>query len=453
MSNSATIENLATIQQDKDIKNEEVAIKVENLSKVYRLYDTPLDRLKESLHPFKKKYHREFYALRDVNFEVKRGETVGIIGKNGSGKSTLLKIITGVLTPTSGNVTVNGKISALLELGTGFNPEFTGIENIYFSGTIMGYTKEEIDKKIDDIVAFADIGDFIKQPVKTYSSGMLMRLGFSVAVNMEPEILIVDEALSVGDIRFRQKSMRKMKELMETAKAILIVSHDVKAITNFCNRAIWLKEGQLYQSGDPMVVTNNYHTYMCHETMPLDVAERNSVKNTSDNLHNQYNELVWEEITNNKNINGDLGAEIKKVTLYTKIPFEKTNVLHGGEDVIYIIDIDIKTDIEYPFIGWILYDTYNNALCGGCTYYSENNVTFFHKGQRILSKFEFKFPRMHNGTYIFSAGISSGTLENRLVHFLVYDAYVIQIINGDIRANMGGYFIIDDIKMHIAISL
>ena len=186
------------------------AIKVSHLTKVYKLYDKPVDRLKESLHPLKKKYHKDFYALNDVSFEIKKGETVGIIGKNGAGKSTLLKIITGVLTPSSGHVHVNGRIASLLELGAGFNPEYTGIENIYLQGTLMGYSHSEMESKIDGILAFADIGDFVHQPVKSYSSGMYARLAFSVAINVEPDILIVDEALSVGDMYFQQKCMDKI---------------------------------------------------------------------------------------------------------------------------------------------------------------------------------------------------------------------------------------------------
>ena len=189
--------------------NKNTAIKVTNLSKVYKLYDKPADRLKESLHPLKKKYHKEFYALNDVSFEIKKGETVGIIGKNGAGKSTLLKIITGVLTPSGGHVHVNGRIASLLELGAGFNPEYTGVENIYLQGTLMGYTKEEMESKIQAILDFADIGDFVYQPVKSYSSGMFARLAFAVAINVEPDILIVDEALSVGDVFFQNKCFKK----------------------------------------------------------------------------------------------------------------------------------------------------------------------------------------------------------------------------------------------------
>ncbi|MFA6550605.1 MAG: ABC transporter ATP-binding protein, partial [Candidatus Gracilibacteria bacterium] len=223
----------------------DIAIKTENLSKSYKLYKNPIDRLKESLSPFRKKYHHDFFALKNINFEIKKGETIGIVGKNGSGKSTLLKIITKVLTPTEGHVTTKGKISALLELGAGFNPELSGTENIYFNGAIMGYTKEEIDKKLDNIIAFADIGEFIEQPVKTYSSGMFVRLAFAVATNVDPEILIIDEALSVGDMFFQAKCMEKMKKMINKGITLMFVSHDTGAIKSVCQKSILLDEGAI----------------------------------------------------------------------------------------------------------------------------------------------------------------------------------------------------------------
>lgn len=234
------------------------AIKVSHLTKIYKLYDKPIDRLKESLHPLKKQYHKDFYALNDVSFEIKRGETVGIIGKNGAGKSTLLKIITGVLTPTSGSVHVHGRIASLLELGAGFNPEYTGVENIYFQGSLMGYTREEMAAKVDDILAFADIGDFVYQSVKMYSSGMFARLAFAVAINVDPDILIVDEALSVGDMLFQAKCMTKMKAMMERGITVLFVSHDTYFIQSLCSRAIYINAGQIIAIGDVDDVTAMY---------------------------------------------------------------------------------------------------------------------------------------------------------------------------------------------------
>ena len=219
------------------------AIKVSHLTKVYKLYDKPIDRLKESLHPLKKKYHKDFYALSDVDFEIKKGETVGIIGKNGAGKSTLLKIITGVLTPTSGHVHVNGRIASLLELGAGFNPEYTGIENIYLQGTLMGYPHAETEAKMDQILQFADIGDFVHQPVKTYSSGMFARLAFAIAINVEPDILIVDEALAVGDMNFQAKCMTAMDRIKQKGTTILFVSHDIGSVKSLCVKGIYIKNG------------------------------------------------------------------------------------------------------------------------------------------------------------------------------------------------------------------
>jgi len=240
-----------------------LAIEVRHLFKKYKLYNRSTDRLKEALFfGGKKKLHIDFYALDDVSFTVKKGETVGIIGTNGSGKSTLLKIIAGVLQPTSGTVKVSGKVAALLELGAGFNPEYTGLENIYLSGAIMGYTKEQIEKKIDEIVQFADIGIHINQPVKTYSSGMFARLAFAVAINVEPDVFIIDEALSVGDMFFQEKSFTRMKKFRQEGKTILFVSHSLPSVRNFCDRAIWIEKGKIKMDGDATVVCSEYQDYL-----------------------------------------------------------------------------------------------------------------------------------------------------------------------------------------------
>ena len=229
----------------------EYAISVKDVTKVYKLYEKPIDRLKESVSPTHKNYHRDFYALNGLSFNVKKGETVGIIGTNGSGKSTILKIITGVLTPSTGQVQVNGKISALLELGAGFNMDYTGIENIYMNGTMMGYTKKEMEAKLDDILDFAEIGDFVYQPVKTYSSGMFVRLAFALAINVEPEILIVDEALSVGDVFFQSKCYRRMEEIRQSGTTILMVTHDMGSIIKYCDKVVLLHKGEFISQGTP----------------------------------------------------------------------------------------------------------------------------------------------------------------------------------------------------------
>lgn len=260
--------------------NQDIAIKVQNLDKIYKLYDAPIDRLKEALDPRKKKYHKDFYALNDISFEVKKGETVGVIGKNGSGKSTLLKIITGVLTPSSGIVKVNGKVAALLELGAGFNLDYTGIENIYFQGNLMGFTKEQMDEKLQSILEFADIGEFVYQCVKMYSSGMFARLAFAVAINVEPDILIVDEALSVGDMIFQAKCMTKMTSMMKQGVTVLFVSHDIHSVKTLCTKAVFLSDGAVECFGDAGIVANKYiemqHTVMGNELKQVNIKEESS---------------------------------------------------------------------------------------------------------------------------------------------------------------------------------
>ncbi|MFA0289707.1 polysaccharide ABC transporter ATP-binding protein, partial [Vibrio sp. 10N.222.45.F7] len=236
----------------------ELAISCKGVTKTYPMYHNPKDRFKEALHPFRKVYHEDFYALRDVSFDIHKGETVGIIGQNGAGKSTLLKIITGVLTPTSGASQVNGVVSSILELGTGFNNELTGIENIYVNSSLMGVSKESVDKKLDQIIAFADIGDHINQPVRGYSSGMFARLAFSIAISIDPDILIVDEALAVGDMNFQAKCMTAMKRIQENGTTILFVSHDISSVKSLCERAIYIKNGVLHAEGHAGEVAELY---------------------------------------------------------------------------------------------------------------------------------------------------------------------------------------------------
>ena len=236
----------------------EIVIKAENLSKAYKIYEKDIDRVKEALNPFHKRYSKDFFALKDISFEIERGENVGLIGRNGAGKSTLLKIITGVLTPSSGTLEVKGKIASLLELGAGFNPEMTGVENVYMNGLLMGHTREEMDNKVDDIISFADIGEFINQPVKTYSSGMFARLAFAVNAFVEPDILIVDEALSVGDAFFQSKCMDKMRKMIEGGVTVLFVSHDTFAVKNLCQRAFLIDGGKLIMDATANEVVEAY---------------------------------------------------------------------------------------------------------------------------------------------------------------------------------------------------
>lgn len=258
-------------------------IKVNNVTKIYKIYDNHIDRLKEVVLPWGGVRHSEFKALDDLCLSIYPGEAVGFIGKNGAGKSTLLKILSGVVSPSKGDVEINGKVSAILELGVGFNPEFTGIENIYLNGMMMGFARAEMDKKIGDIIDFADIGEFIKQPIRTYSSGMFARLAFAVAINVKPDILIIDEVLAVGDTRFQIKCIDKMKSLKESGTTIIFVSHATEQIKRFCNKAAWIKNGQIEMIGDSSVVVDHYEDFMKNNdnreveiSLPKDEVKRNT---------------------------------------------------------------------------------------------------------------------------------------------------------------------------------
>jgi len=307
-----------------------IAIKVKNLTKTYRLYNSNADRVKEALHPLRRKYHHEFDALHDVSFDVKKGETVGIIGKNGSGKSTLLKLITGVLTPTSGSVQVNGRISALLELGSGFNPELTGIENVYFNGTLMGISREEMGAKLEDILAFADIGEFVHQPVKSYSSGMFVRLAFAVAVCVEPEILIVDEALSVGDMAFQQKCFDHLNLLKERGITILLVTHDVLLTRNYCEYVVYLQGGNVAMVADAETAGEIYIKDMKSEVQKMVTSsEKAQAQKATIRFGNTDGEITAVEVTNPDSglsvftdddlLRIQVSARAKKTILYPRI--------------------------------------------------------------------------------------------------------------------------------------
>jgi lipopolysaccharide transport system ATP-binding protein len=250
------------------MSSDEIAISARNLTKSYRIFDHPGDRLKQTMSLGLRKYHREFTAILDVSLDILAGQSVGIIGRNGSGKSTLLQLVCGTLKPTSGSVKVHGRVSALLELGSGFNPEFTGRENVYFQGALTGFTRSEIDRRFDELASFADIGQFIDQPVRTYSSGMFVRLGFAVAVGFDPQILIVDEALAVGDARFQQKCFRRIEQLRTDGVTILLVSHATEQITRLCDVGILLDGGKLLAVGSPAAVTSQYHSLL-FESAPV----------------------------------------------------------------------------------------------------------------------------------------------------------------------------------------
>lgn len=320
-------------------------IQVENLSKIYKVYEKPSDRLIETFF-FKKIRHKEFHAIRNLSFEVSGGETIGIIGRNGSGKSTLLKILSGVLNPTGGKISINGKVSAILELGAGFNQEYTGIENIFFNGILQGKSKKEMQQKLDDILAFADIGDFIHQPVKTYSSGMFARLAFAVAINVDPDILIVDEALAVGDMKFQAKCFKKFEELKSKGITILFVGHDVSSIRKFCDRTLWLNNGELIAFGDTLSVTAEYMEYMNSGTeldnikIQTDSVQKDDSEETRPS--NSKQESLFEDALNRWGSHPEL---IQDVQIINEKGLETNTILHG-EVVRVKINFFLPDDID-----------------------------------------------------------------------------------------------------------
>lgn len=404
-------------------------LEVANLTKIYKLYSSPKDRLKESISITNKKYHKDFFALKNISFEIKKGESFGLIGKNGSGKSTLLKLITGVLTPTSGKIKSFGKIAALLELGAGFNPELTGIENIYLNGTLSGATKAEIDTKLTDIINFADIGDFINQPVKVYSSGMFARLAFSVAINIDPDILIVDEALSVGDIKFQQKCLRKMKTFQESNKTIIFVSHDITSIENLCNKALWLDNGTIASIGNSKEVCQKYFSKVAsdgtNEANNIEYAKVSTSK-----------ESQWYEI-NNCDSFGDQGAKIESLLIDGSNFENGTIAFNGGEQISLSLRIRTFEEISKPIIGWILKDRLGNQIIGVNTEIYNQNVPSIPKNSIFFPNFQFTMPYLQSGEYTMDIAIADGTQNHHTHKHWIHEALVFKCNSINSKQNMG----------------
>lgn len=346
----------------------EVVVQVKNLSKMYRLYEKALDRVKEFLLPGNRSYHREFYAVRDLSFEVHRGEVMGIVGVNGSGKSTLLKMITGVLTPTSGNIEVKGRIAALLELGAGFNPEFTGLQNIYLQGSIMGYSREEMEQRLDEIIAFADIGDFIHQPVKTYSSGMFVRLAFAVNSCVEPDVLIVDEALSVGDFYFVQKCYRKIEETIKKGTAVIFVTHNMGDMVKFCNKAILLSHGRMLYQDDPLFIMQKYLSMQRNGSGDYTPAIDGTTAQEDEAVEEAGKIEDWPELelfqrVNAEAVEGNGCLECCGVALLNTQGLI-TNTFQMGEQADFYYEYRVLKNMEVPIFGIDIVDSHNNIVHG-----------------------------------------------------------------------------------------
>lgn len=402
-----------------------VAVKVSNLTKVYKLYEKPIDRLKESLHPLKKKYHKEFYALNDVSFEIRKGETVGVIGKNGAGKSTLLKIITGVLTPSTGHVHVNGRIASLLELGAGFNPEYTGIENIYLQGTLIGYSHEEMESKIDEILAFADIGDFVYQPVKMYSSGMFARLAFAVAINVEPDILIVDEALSVGDARFQAKCIRKMEDIANLGVTIAFVSHDMQSIKKFCKNVIWLDNGKVIQSGYPDKILEDYMSFM---TYGLE-TQRNDKENKVAPKRIEQSNIQLIDVSSCDSF-GEKQAVITGLA-FMNDKEQVTNYLKQRTWVSFICEFYTTVELHDVAIGVLLKDSLNNEILTFNSYMYDCPIKHLEANSKVKTTVKFKVPKVYPKEYIVTVALSEGTQQNHIQQHWIHEATTVNIMSSN----------------------
>lgn len=443
------------------MSSNDVAIRVSNLSKCYEIYEAPSDRLKQFLLPRlsrlfgqpPKQYFREFWALKDVSFEVKKGETVGIIGRNGSGKSTLLQLVCGTLTPTNGEVRTNGRIAALLELGSGFNPEFTGRENVYLNAAVLGLTKEEVDERFEKIAAFADIGQFMEQSVKIYSSGMYVKLAFAVIAHVDADILVIDEALAVGDAVFIQKCMRFIRSFQEHG-TLLFVSHDTASVQNLCKAGIWLGNGQVRQMGASKDVAEAYLQYTLQEVygqnVKLNAASETVLQGSisSDLSETPVAPVVpvvnYEgQLTVQNNLSAAKGwqtgmAEITSISLQ-KMDGSTDVVFEGGESVRMVINAKSYADLASPILGFILKDRLGQDLFGENTLpLTATHLRKVKAGQNFAAQFEFKLPMLPNGQYAVMASVADGDLHKNVQHHFLHDALIINVISSQIRWGLVG---------------
>ena len=417
-----------------------LAINVCDVTKIYRLYDKPIDRLKESISLTHKKYHKEFFALDKISFSVEKGSTVGIIGTNGSGKSTILKIITGVLNPTTGSVEVDGNISALLELGAGFNMDYTGIENIYMNGTMMGFSREQMEAKLPEILEFADIGDFVYQPVKTYSSGMFVRLAFALAINVEPEILIVDEALSVGDVFFQAKCYRRMEEIRKTGTTILMVTHDMGSVIKYCDKVILLNKGEFLAEGPAGEMVDLYKKILAGriDDLEADLAKRldsnfsdmMELNNDINKTHaKEYHGLMKDKISINPNKTeyGDGRAEIYDLGLLDS-KGELTNLLLKGEEFTIREKIRFNANIESPIFTFTIKDKKGTELSGTNTMFEGVEVKPVKPGDEAVVEFKQKMT-LQGGEYLLSMSCTGFENGTHVVYHRLYDVTFITVIS------------------------
>ncbi|MBO5208803.1 MAG: ABC transporter ATP-binding protein [Lachnospiraceae bacterium] len=421
------------------MEDAKIAIQVKNLEKVYKLYDKPSDRLKETLGFGKGKRHTEHHALKGVNIDIRQGETVGIIGTNGSGKSTILKIITGVLNPTRGEVTVNGRISALLELGAGFNMEYNGIENIYLNGTMMGFSEKEIEEKMDAILEFADIGEYVHQPVKTYSSGMFVRLAFAVAINIEPEILIVDEALSVGDVFFQAKCYHKFDEFKEMGKTILFVSHDLSSISKYCDRVVLLNQGVKLGEGTPKEMIDAYKQVLVGQYTVPESGEESLLddKQLQEVAAGQSDGVADKDA----NVNPDLleyGSKKALIQEYyiTDEKGTRTSAILKGSRFNIHMKVEMVEDIAAPIFAFTIKNIKGVEITGTNTMFEKSFLEPVKAGEikEIIFTQEMN---LQGGEYLLSLGVTGYEGDDFTVYHRLYDVLNLTVISDK---NTVGYY-------------
>jgi len=437
----------------------EIAIRVEDLGKCYNIYEKPRDRLLQMLVRGTRRFFREFWALRGVSFVVRRGETLGIVGRNGSGKSTLLQLICGTLNPTLGKIEVNGRVAALLELGAGFNPEFTGRENVYMATSLYGLPRSEADKRFGQIAAFADIGEHMEQPVKTYSSGMYVRLAFAVIAHVDADILVIDEALAVGDAVFTQKCMRFIRGFRERG-TLLFVSHDLNSVLNLCQSALWLHEGAVRELGAAKEVAAHYLQYTLQETYgeeaslravggdaageaesPHELSPHPSAQDATEDMPPALD--YGSRIQVNDNLRAAKGwmtgaGEIVAVHI-ERVGATLTGVFEGGERVRLVIRAVAHENLEQPILGFLVRDRLGQDLFG------ENTLPFtsitprpVRAGEAFEGEFVFRLPMLPNGEYVLMASLADGDLNENIQHHWLHDALVLQVSSSKVRWGLVG---------------
>lgn len=417
------------------------ALNVDDLSKCYQIYRKPSDRLKQMMFRGKRRFYEEFWALNGITFELKKGETLGIIGSNGSGKSTLLQMICGTLNPTRGRVETNGRVAALLELGAGFNPDFSGVDNVYLSASLYGLTKKEISKRFDKIAEFADIGDHINQPVKTYSSGMYVRLAFAVIANVDADILVVDEALAVGDAIFTQKCMSFIERFKKKG-ALIFVSHDIGLVQRLCDRVLWLKNGKSNLLGPAKRVSEEYLRYTLQKIYGdgYTLESSKDIEPDEEIVAALPNYAATIEVYDNLgNSTGWKTGHSELVSISIGGKHGTDNLYNGGEIVQLTIKAKVHEELKNPIVGFLFRDRLGQDLFGENTLSASENSSFtVPKGSVLTGVFKFKMPYLRNGDYTIMASVAEGDQNNNVQHHWANEALLVRIFSSNIRHGILG---------------